>query len=334
MRIRKVRNRKIIMTVVQGLLLLAVLSAMFSTITSLFMTSLMEGDFTADISEPDVSSEPVSVSEAPALEDAGMAVPELLEADNTQAEEVLKDQMASMKPMAAVMWFALSLLFLIMTITLKHEWKYNLFRYGIGAVLFACCAVIYLISENDNVYRITAILHMLGLAADHLFSIVNDHNVRNVVFRVFSVLLMGVGLVFDGKSAIIVVLALTIPRVFYYIARISFSQVKLDVLRRIIRKTYAAEILFGMLLLITAFSIVLPSFELNIDTFGDALWYCFAIVTTIGFGDITAVTIPGRIISVILGLYGLIVVALITSIIVNFYGETKNAGDENPADSI
>lgn len=334
MRIRKVRNRKIIMTVVQGLLLLAVLSAMFSTITSLFMTSLMEGDFTADISEPDVSSEQVSVSEAPAWEDAGMAAPELLEADNTQAEEILKNQMASMKPMAAVMWFALSLLFLMMAVTLKHEWKYNLFRYGIGAVLFACCAVIHLISENDNVYRITAILHMLGLAADHLFSIVNDHKVRNVVFRVFSVLLMGVGLVFDGKSAIIVVLALTIPRVFYYIARISFSQIKLDVLRGIIRKTYAAEILFGMLLLITAFSIVLPSLELNIDTFGDALWYCFAIVTTIGFGDITAVTIPGRIISVILGLYGLIVVALITSIIVNFYGETKNAGDENPADSI
>jgi uncharacterized membrane protein YfcA len=134
--------------------------------------------------------------------------------------------------------------------------------------------------------------------------------------------------------SLLCLLFMTIPRIFYYICRISFSQVKLDVLSRIIRKTYAAEILFGMLLLITAFSIVLPNFELNIATFGDALWYCFAIVTTIGFGDITAVTIPGRIISVILGLYGLIVVALITSIIVNFYSETKNAGDENPADSM
>lgn len=323
-----------IMTVAQGLLLLAVLSAMFSTITSLFMTSLMEGDFTADISEPDVSSEQASVSEGLAREDAGRAASELLEADNIQSEEMLKTKMASMKPMAAVMWFSLSLLFLMMTITLKHEWKYNLFRYGIGAVLFACCAVIFLISENDNVYRITAILHILGLAADHLLSIANDHKARNVAFRVFSVLLLGVGLAFDGKAALMVVLALTIPRIFYYIARISFSQVKLDVLSRIIRKSYAVEILFGMLLLITAFSIVLPNFELNIATFGDALWYCFAIVTTIGFGDITAVTVPGRILSVILGLYGLIVVALITSIIVNFYSETKNAGDENPADSM
>ena len=329
MSIRKIRGRAIILTVLQGLLLLAVLSAMFSTLTSLFMSSLMEGGIgSAD------SSGQATVSEISAQVNDEEPVPEMTEEDSNRVKEMLTARLASMKPMAAVMWFALSLLFLVMAVTLKHEWKYNLFRYGIGAVLFTCCAVIFLISENGNVHRITAILHMLGLAADHLFSVVKDHKVRNVTFRVFSLLLLSVGLVFGGKTALMVVLALTIPRIFYYIARISFSQVKLDVLSRIIRKTYAAEIVFGMLLLITAFSIVLPNFELNINTFGDALWYCFAIVTTIGFGDITAVTVPGRIISVILGLYGLIVVALITSIIVNFYGETKNTGEEDPADSM
>ena len=329
MSIRKIRGRAIILTVLQGLLLLAVLSAMFSTIISLFFSSMMEGG----IGSADLSGQ-AAVSETPAQVNAEEPVPELTEEDAGRLEEMLAARLASIKPKAAVMWFALSLLFLMMALTLKHEWKYNLFRYGIGAVLFACCAVIFLISENDNVYRITAILHMLGLAADHLFSIVKNHKVRNVIFRVLGVLLLGAGMAFDGKTALMLVLVLTIPRIFYYIARISFSQVKLDVLSRIIRKTYAAEILFGMLLLITAFSIVLPNFELNINTFGDALWYCFAIVTTIGFGDITAVTIPGRIISVILGLYGLIVVALITSIIVNFYSETKNTGDDNPADSV
>jgi len=329
MSIRKIRGRTIILTVLQGLLLLAVLSAMFSTLTSLFMSSLMEGGIGSA-----ESSGQATVSEISAQVNDEEPVPEMTEEDSNRMKEMLTARLASMKPMAAVMWFALSLLFLVMAVTLKHEWKYNLFRYGIGTVLFTCCAVIFLISENGNVYRITAILHMLGLAADHLFSVVKDHKVRNVTFRVFSLLLLSVGLVFGGKTALMVVLALTIPRIFYYIARISFSQVKLDVLSRIIRKTYAAEIVFGMLLLITAFSIVLPNFELNINTFGDALWYCFAIVTTIGFGDITAVTVPGRIISVILGLYGLIVVALITSIIVNFYGETKNTGEEDPADSM
>ncbi len=40
----------------------------------------------------------------------------------------------------------------------------------------------------------------------------------------------------------------------------------------------------------------------------------------------TAASTIGRILSVILGIYGIIVVALITSIIVNFYGEMKKSG--------
>ena len=46
-------------------------------------------------------------------------------------------------------------------------------------------------------------------------------------------------------------------------------------------------------------------------------------MTTIGFGDIAAASLAGRIMSVILGVYGIVVVALITSIIVAFYGEMK-----------
>ena len=60
------------------------------------------------------------------------------------------------------------------------------------------------------------------------------------------------------------------------------------------------------------------------ETIFDALWYCFAVVTTTGFGDLAAVTLIGRILTVILGFYGIVVVALITSVIVNFYNEVKD----------
>jgi len=73
-----------------------------------------------------------------------------------------------------------------------------------------------------------------------------------------------------------------------------------------------------------------PSF----DHFEDALWYCFAVVTTIGFGDLTATTLVGRILSVILGMYGIVVVALITSIVVNFYGEMKKVDPEDELEEI
>jgi drug/metabolite transporter (DMT)-like permease len=116
-----------------------------------------------------------------------------------------------------------------------------------------------------------------------------------------------------------------------------FGRIKVGVLKDVIRQTYAAEIVGGLLLLIFVFSFMLMLFEKNITSYGDALWYCFAIVTTIGFGDIAATSMLGRIMSVILGIYGIVVVALITSVIVAFYGEMKKESigikdeeEENP----
>ena len=117
----------------------------------------------------------------------------------------------------------------------------------------------------------------------------------------------------------------------HYMAKIvivTFSSIKLDILKKIIKKTFATEILSGFVVLIFAVASVLKNYEPGMKTMGDALWYCFALVTTIGFGDFSAVTPFGRVLSVILGIYGIVVVSLITSIIVNFYSETKDSGDD------
>ncbi len=55
--------------------------------------------------------------------------------------------------------------------------------------------------------------------------------------------------------------------------------------------------------------------------FGNAVWYSFQAITTIGFGDIVAHTTICRVITILMGLSSLVVVALITGTVVNYYNE-------------
>ena len=325
MKNRKLKHSRLLMTVLQGFLLLAILSTLFSACVNVMVTG-----FTDDIN---TLSENIAAEQARMREDNRQKTAEALEKLN-QATEMLekyREAAGSLTPLAIIMYASFALLFLVKAFDSRGVWRLNLFRYGIGSLLFAACTLLFVFCDPIKASGPAATLHAAALTVDHVFSIVRSRKVRNVVPRVLSILLLlfvaVCPFVMGGSTALLYILLLTVPRVFYYIARIAFSRIKLDVLRKIVRKTYAAEILFGMLMLIIAFSIVLPQFEEGIPRFEDAIWYCFAIATTIGLGDFTAVTLPGRAISAILGLYGIIVVALVTSIIVNFYNETKNSGD-------
>lgn len=50
----------------------------------------------------------------------------------------------------------------------------------------------------------------------------------------------------------------------------------------------------------------------NITSFGDAIWWAFVTITTIGYGDYYPVTLEGRAIAVVLMLSGLALVSIIT----------------------
>ena len=121
----------------------------------------------------------------------------------------------------------------------------------------------------------------------------------------------------------ILLMLLILTLMILHVVGISISQMKLNILLNIIRETYVLEIILGLILMIVACSSIFTTLEDNMVDYWDALWYSFALVTTIGFGDITATTLIGRALSVFLGIYGIVVVAIITSVIVNFYGEMR-----------
>ena len=206
--------------------------------------------------------------------------------------------------------------------------------------VFLACAVAIFIWPTLPVMAITGCVFMLSLIPGRVFAILQNRRWFNIVLNVAFILLVLFSmwdLWADAETQVffIVVVMLVIALLsLIRIMSVTFARMRLDLLRNIVQKTYAAEIIFGLLLLIASFSFVLmytdtESFK---GEYTNALWYCFAVVTTIGFGDMTAVSTIGRVLSVILGVYGIVVVALITSIIVNFFGEMKksNSDDDDP----
>ena len=94
---------------------------------------------------------------------------------------------------------------------------------------------------------------------------------------------------------------------------------KIQLIRRILSYTGANKILISFVCFVFIDALLIYVFDPAIVTYGDALWYCYAVISTAGFGDIVATTVISKILSVVLTVYAVVVIAIITGVIVNFY---------------
>ena len=207
----------------------------------------------------------------------------------------------------------------------RKESRSDYIKLTLYGAAFLAAAVFMGVVGDGLAARMISGVYMLTLVVDRIISCVRKRTIANIILN----LLVGFVLVsvfietvpsedIYFLEALLILLGAILSTLSFV-----FGRIKVGMLMDIVRQTYAAEIIGGLLLLIFVFSFMLMIFESNIKNYGDGLWYCFAIVTTIGFGDIAATSLIGRIMSVILGVYGIVVVALITSIIAAFYGEMK-----------
>ena len=236
---------------------------------------------------------------------------------------------------------------------LKERTKISFFRFLVLFVIDTLLGVIVLFANtNEYLFSLVIGLYCVSIVVGRVFKVLGDRSIRNIVLSAIiatGAVLLAIGLIIPQPQAKIsdillvgcIVLALSS---FMEVASLTLNQFGFKILIKIIFRTFALEVIFGLLACIAAFSLVLMRVEPNtigpdgnpgtIATFPDALWYCFAVVTTIGFGDYTAISTVGRMLTVILGLYGIFVVAILTSIIVNFYNETVGKKDNKELSDI
>lgn len=96
---------------------------------------------------------------------------------------------------------------------------------------------------------------------------------------------------------------------------------KLKVLWVVLKRTKATQIILGFVIFLLAVAAIIFLAEPSIDRYSDALWYCYSVISTAGFGDIVAKTFIGKLCSVLLTVYSVFVVAIVTGVVVNFYSQ-------------
>lgn len=95
-------------------------------------------------------------------------------------------------------------------------------------------------------------------------------------------------------------------------------------------------VVVGLMSLIAVLFATIAVFELerglpdsNIHTAGDSLWWAFATITTIGYGDHYPVTAVGRVVAVVLVVFGLSFFGAFTAYVASFFLEKAQLKEES-----
>ena len=98
---------------------------------------------------------------------------------------------------------------------------------------------------------------------------------------------------------------------------------------RVLRRTGLFNMFMGFIICYLVSGLLLFLIEPDVHSFGDGLWFSFVSFSTIGFGDITAGTIPGRIIVIFITVYAMIVLAMVPGVVVSYYNEYLRAKEND-----
>jgi len=97
---------------------------------------------------------------------------------------------------------------------------------------------------------------------------------------------------------------------------------------KVLTHTGAIHIFWAFLFIIGLAAAVVTIVEPSIQSYADGLWYCFIASTTVGFGDLYAVTAIGRIVTVLVTVFGIMTVAMVPGVVVAYYTEYLKAREE------
>ena len=97
----------------------------------------------------------------------------------------------------------------------------------------------------------------------------------------------------------------------------------------LLNHTGTIKVFFAYVIVLCIGAVLTWLFEPQVQSLWDGFWFCFVASTTIGFGDITAVTVIGRLVVIFVTLCGILTVAMVPGVVVAYYTEYLRKREED-----
>ena len=104
---------------------------------------------------------------------------------------------------------------------------------------------------------------------------------------------------------------------------------RLRLIGSILKNTGADKMMLSFISYMVLCALLIWLLESGNITFLDAIWFCFTVVSTIGFGDVVVHNTLSRVLSMTLSLYAVIALAIFTAVIVNYFTQLMELRQKN-----
>ena len=91
-----------------------------------------------------------------------------------------------------------------------------------------------------------------------------------------------------------------------------------------LKQTYLDKIIFVAIIFIFTVTVLICIFDSQINDMQTAVWYIIVSMTSTGYGDVVPITIPGRSLGIVAMIGGILIFAIITSLISSIYTSKLN----------
>lgn len=92
-----------------------------------------------------------------------------------------------------------------------------------------------------------------------------------------------------------------------------------QIFKKVVKATGVHRVIIAFVVFFMLSAGIIMRAEPQIERYGDACWYCFSVISTCGFGDITVTSTAGRVMSVLLSIFAVVVIAMLVGVVVNLY---------------